>query len=103
VDTLHTHVVLRYGFDTGHSEDVIIGAELFNSLMELREGFQISGAQSDDVFANLSIFKQRLAQEGDRTLFAWNPAGVGVVKIEANLVGATQRLTVFPIASETGG
>ena len=98
VDTLHTHVVLTYRFDTGHCEDLIIGAELFNSLMELREGFQISGAQSDDVFANLSIFKQRLAQEGDRTLFAWNPAGAGVVKIEANLVGEAQRLTVLPMS-----
>src|SRR5205814_6295194 len=95
-DTLHTHVVLTYCFNTGHTEELIIGAELFNSLMELREGFQISGAQSDDVFANLSIFKQRLAQEGDRTLFAWNPAGEGVVRVEADLVDGVQRLAVFP-------
>lgn len=100
VETLHTHVVLTYQFATGHTEELIIGAELFNSLMELREGFQILDAQSDDVFANLSIFKQRLAQEGDRVLFAWNPAGEGVMKLEATLVDDVQKLLVTQIGGQ---
>jgi hypothetical protein len=31
-------------------------------------------AFSDDVFANLGVFTQRLAQEDERALRAWNPA-----------------------------
>lgn len=103
IETLHTHVILSYLFNTGHTEELMIGAELFNSLMELREGYQISDAQSDDVFANLSIFKQRLAQEGDRVLFAWNPAGEGVMKLEASMIDGVQKLTVAAVSQEVMG
>lgn len=94
IETLHTHIVLSYRFDNGHIEKLVIGAELFNLLMELREGYQISDAQSDDTFANLSIFKQRLAQEGDRLLFAWNPANEKVMKLEVKMVDGIQRLVI---------
>lgn len=94
IETLHTHVVLSYKFDNGHVEELGIGAELFDLLMELREGYQISDAQSDDTFANLSIFKQRLAQEGDRVLFAWNPASEKVMKLEAAMVDGVQKLAI---------
>ena len=73
---------------------------LRGSSLELREGYQISDAQSDDVFANLSIFKQRLAQEGDRVLFAWNPAGEGVMKLEASMIDGVQKLSIAAIAQE---
>ncbi|HEX8565190.1 MAG TPA: protein kinase [Pyrinomonadaceae bacterium] len=96
IETLHTHVILSYEFDNGHIEELVIGAELFNLLMELREGYQISDAQSDDTFANLSIFKQRLAQEGDRVLFAWNPANEQVMKLEASIVDGIQKLVIAP-------
>jgi hypothetical protein len=42
--------------------------------MDLAEGVQILDAFSDDVFANLGVFTQRLAQEDERSLQAWNPA-----------------------------
>jgi hypothetical protein len=42
--------------------------------MDLAEGVQILDAFSDDVFANLGVFTQRLAQEDERSLRAWNPA-----------------------------
>jgi serine/threonine protein kinase len=98
LETLHTHVILSYAFNNGHVEELIIGAELFNSLMELREGFQISDAQSDDIFANLSIFKQRLAQEDDTMLYAWNPAGDGVIRLEARVVDGVKRLTAETVS-----
>jgi hypothetical protein len=31
-------------------------------------------AANDEIFTNLSIFTQRLAQEDEREVFAWNPS-----------------------------
>lgn len=98
IETLHTHVVLSYSFENGHEEELIIGAELFNLLMELREGFQISDVQSDEIFANLSIFKQRLAQEGDRVMFAWNPSSETVMRIEAGVSDGRQKLQIAQLS-----
>jgi len=50
-----------------------MGYELFHTLLELESGFQLNDTTSDDLFANLAIFTQRLAQEGESSLFAWNP------------------------------
>ena len=36
--------------------------------------YQIMDAANDDIFTNLSIFTQRLAQEDEREAFAWNPS-----------------------------
>ena len=47
--------------------------ELFHTLLDLESGFQLDDTTSDDLFANLTIFTQRLAQEGEASLFAWNP------------------------------
>jgi hypothetical protein len=94
IETMHTHVILSYQFEAAHKEELVIGAELFHLLMELKEGYQISDAQSDDVFANLTIFKQRLAQEGDRTLFAWNPLDDRVFEVRAEWVDAAQRIAI---------
>ena len=101
IATLHTHVVLAYDFENGHTEELVIGAELFHLLMELKEGYQISDAQSDDVFANLSIFKQRLAQEGDRKLLAWNPLDDRVFEICAELIEDKQRMIIAESVRET--
>jgi serine/threonine protein kinase len=103
LETLHTHVIISYRFNNGHNEQLIIGAELFNSLMELREGYQISDAQSDDIFANLSIFKQRLAQEDDTTLYAWNPTSEGVIKLETRMIDGVQKLVAETVLSEDSG
>ena len=102
IETLHTHIILAYQFENSHQEELVIGAELFNLLMELKEGYQISDAQSDDVFANLSIFKQRLAQEGDRKLFAWNPLDDRVFEISAELVEGVQKLIIAGYGKEEG-
>jgi hypothetical protein len=97
IETLHTHVVLSYRFQNGHTEELVIGAELFNLLMELREGFQVSDVRSDEIFANLSIFKQRLAQEGDRQLYAWNPANEKVMKLDVALNDGLQQIQIRPV------
>ena len=50
-----------------------MGAELFHRLLRLGSGYQLGDISTDDTFARLSIFLQRLVQENDRELMAWNP------------------------------
>lgn len=73
IETLHTHLKLSYRYNDGSEEQLLIGAELFHILLELKDGVQLSDAASADIFANLAIFTQRLAQEDSRELYAWNP------------------------------
>jgi serine/threonine protein kinase len=73
LETLHTHIILDYQYADDRVEELVLNTELFNILMDLREGYQMVNATSDDTFANLAIFTQRLAQEDQRTLYAWNP------------------------------
>ena len=51
----------------------MLGAELFHLLLELSDGYQLGDISTDDTFAHLSIFVQRLIREDERELFAWNP------------------------------
>jgi serine/threonine protein kinase len=74
LETLHRHLVLSYHALDGRTEQLTISLELFSLLMDLAGGAQILDAFSDDVFANLGVFTQRLAQEDERSLHAWNPA-----------------------------
>jgi serine/threonine protein kinase len=71
-ETLHRHLVLTYTSDD-RTERLIIPLELFTLLMDLKNGAQLLDVLSDDVFANLGVFTQRLAQENERRLLAWNP------------------------------
>ena len=70
---LHRCVHLVYRRDSGLEERLRMGAELFHRLLELGEGYQLGDVSTDDTFANLSIFLQRLLREDDRELVAWNP------------------------------
>ena len=93
LEKLHTHLVLKYKYADGNYEELIIGAELFHILMELKDGVQLSDAASDDTFANLSIFTQRLAHENSREFSAWNPVEeVVVFKIKAELKDDIQKI-----------
>ena len=84
--------MLKYKYADGNYEELIIGAELFHILMELKDGVQLSDAASDDTFANLSIFTQRLAHENSREFSAWNPVEeVVVFKIKAELKDDIQK------------
>jgi hypothetical protein len=79
VETLHRHLTLSYKTLDGRIEQLSISLELYSLLMDLADGVQILDAFSDDVFANLDVFTQRLAQEDERSLRAWNPADEGKV------------------------
>ena len=73
LDRLHRQVFLVYRYRNGREERLRLGAELFHLLLELSEGYQLGDVSTDDTFAHLSIFVQRLVREDDRTVFAWNP------------------------------
>jgi hypothetical protein len=79
LETLHRHLVLSYRTVDGRDESLIIPLELFALLMDLKDGVQLVDTLSDDVFANLGVFTQRLAQEDERLLLAWNPVTDDVV------------------------
>ena len=74
VDRLHRQATLVYRYSDGRGEERLrLGADLFHLLLELSEGYQLGDASTDDTFAHLSIFVQRLEREDDRRLLAWNP------------------------------
>ena len=73
VDQLHRHAFLIYRYLDGREERLRLGAELFHLLLELSDGYQLGDVATDDAFAHLSIFVQRLVQEDHRRMFAWNP------------------------------
>lgn len=56
-----------------------MGYELFHTLLLLASGEQLSALRTDDLFANLAIFTQRLAQEDEGHLLAWNPKSEATV------------------------
>ena len=94
LENLHTHLLLIYRYRNGNEERLFLGAELFHILMELKNGVQLSDAASEDTFANLSIFTQRLAQEDSREFFAWNPIEENVIfKVGVNLKNDVQTIT----------
>ena len=64
---------LIYRRHDGSKERLRMGADLFHLLLELSDGYQLGDVSTDDTFAHLSIFVQRLVQEDDREVFAWNP------------------------------
>ena len=73
LDRLHRQATLVYTYGDGREERLRLGADLFHLLLELSEGYQMGDASTDDTFAHLSIFVQRLEREDDRRLLAWNP------------------------------
>jgi hypothetical protein len=96
LETLHRSLRLSYRPKSGPVEQLDISLELFSLLMDLADGVQILDAFSDDVFANLGVFTQRLAQEDERTLSAWNPAEeetVFAIGIESRNAGQTIVMT----------
>lgn len=100
VDALHTHVVLSYAYADGRSERLFIDARLFHLLMELKDGYQLADVLSDDVFANLSIFTQRLVQEDDSTLYAWNPSDSREFRVTVEKRDGVQVLQLTPHCQE---
>ena len=73
LNQLHRQAFLVYTYRDGGEEKLRLGAELFHLLLELSDGYQLGDISTDDTFAHLSIFVQRLVCENERKLFAWNP------------------------------
>ena len=100
LDRLHRQAVLVYRYANGHEEHLRLGAELFHLLMELSEGYQLGDASTDDTFAHLSIFVQRLEREDDRRLLAWNPMRddrIYEVVAESASEDGPQRIVIRPL------
>jgi serine/threonine protein kinase len=74
LESLHNTLLVMYSYHDDEREEVLrINSELFHLLLELKEGFQLSDTLSDDTFAHLSVFTQRLIQEDERSMLCWNP------------------------------
>lgn len=73
LERLHRQATLIYRYGDGKEERLRMGAGLFHLLLELSDGYQLGDVSTDDTFAHLSIFVQRLVREDERAIFAWNP------------------------------
>lgn len=101
LETLHTHLELTYRYKDDGEERLLMGAELFHILLELKDGMQLSDAASEDVFANLAIFTQRLAQEDSRELYAWNPIEDDkIFRVSVKMVDEIQKIVCEPLELE---
>ncbi len=100
VEHLHREAHLVYRYNDGREEKLRLGADLFHLLLELGDGFQLGDVSTDDTFAQLSIFVQRLVQEDHRHALAWNPMAENTIfKLAAiaNVESDRQRLTIRKI------
>ena len=102
LDRLHRQAWLIYRYRDGREERLRLGAELFHLLLELSEGYQLGDVSSDDTFAHLSIFVQRLAREDEREMLAWNPIRDEaifriVARIERQGDSVIQNLVLIPL------
>src|SRR5208337_438452 len=103
VDRLHRQAFLIYRYRNGGQESLRMGAELFHLLLELSDGYQLGDVSTDDAFANLSIFVQRLVREDEREMLAWNPMQDEQIyrvsaRIEHSQEGPRQRMVIAPLA-----
>lgn len=89
---------LVYRCGDGREEVLSMGYELFHTLLNLAEGEQLSERRSDDLFANLQIFVQRVAQEDEAHLFAWHPKDdERAYRIGIRLEAGRQQLVCEPV------
>jgi len=103
VERLHREAFLVYRYRDAREERLRLGGELFHLLLELSEGYQLGDISTDDTFAHLSIFVQRLVREDERELFAWNPMRDEAIHrmsivLDAGPEGATQKMVLQQIA-----
>lgn len=106
LDRLHRQVCLIYRYRDGNKERLRLGAELFHLLLELSDGYQLGDDSTDDTFAHLSIFVQRLVREDHRQLYAWNPMRESMVhEVSARSKDADskprQALVMAPLGEES--
>ena len=96
LDRLHREAFLVYRYRDGREERLRLGAELFHLLLDLSDGYQLGDVATDDTFAHLSIFVQRLVQEDDRRVLAWNPMrDDAIYEISAKIVENSRQQMVI--------
>ena len=109
LDRLHRQAFLRYRYRDGREEHLRLGADLFHLLLELSDGYQLGDVSTDDTFAHLSIFVQRLVREDDRTVLAWNPTqDEAIYEVSAEIVedadaGVQQQMIIRRLEEMTNG
>ena len=104
LDRLHRQASLVYRYRDGREERLRLGADLFHLLLELSDGYQLGDVATDDTFAHLSIFVQRLVREDDRTMLAWNPMREETIyKITASSAepNGYQPMIIQPLSEES--
>ncbi|QDV68823.1 Serine/threonine-protein kinase PrkC [Rosistilla carotiformis] len=100
VEWLANGLVLRYRYRDDRDEELRLGSDLFGLLLELADGYQIMDAANDDIFTNLSIFTQRLAQEDEREVFAWNPSQPSdVLRMGVRMNEGVQQMFFEPVGA----
>ena len=103
LDLLHRQAVLIYRYRDGREERLRLGYDLFSLLLEMEEGYQLGDIATDDTFAQLAIFVQRLVREDERRMMSWNPMSENTIyELSADLdddaaVGPRQRLAITPL------
>ena len=91
---------LVYRAANGREDILSMGYELFHTLLSLASGEQLSELRSDDLFANLAIFTQRLAKEDEGHLLAWNPkAEATVYRLGIRRSNARQIIECAPLTT----
>ena len=91
---------LVYRFADGREEALPMAYGLFHTLLGLASGEQLSELRSDDLFANLEIFTQRLVQEDEANLRVWNPkADETVYQLGIQRIADRQIIECKPVAS----
>ena len=100
LDRLHRQAFLVYRYRDGREERLRLGAELFHLLLDLSDGYQLGDVATDDTFAHLSIFVQRLVREDDRRIFALSPMS-DVVRVISVEMGERQQMVIRPDSPET--
>ncbi len=107
IDRLHRQAFLIYRYRDGRKERLRLGADLFHLLMELSDGYQLGDVSTDDTFAHLSIFVQRLVREDDRKVLAWNPMqDDAIYEVSAEIVAGVdsdgqQKMIIQRLMEET--
>ena len=96
-----------YRYRDGSEERLRLGADLFHLLLELSDGYQLGDVSTDDTFAHLSIFVQRLVREDARRILAWNPMqNEAIYEVSAEIVegagaGGVQQQMIIQRLEET--
>ena len=105
VERLHNALLLTYRYQDGRrAETLRLSSELFHLLLELRDGYQLSDTLSDDTFAHLSIFTQRLVQEDERLMHCWNPMDENTVfEFAIQPDGGVQKMVLTALGGAKNG